>query len=247
MAQNGGDTDANKRIRQMINFIKQEAQEKAEEIRVKADEEFQIEKGRILNPEKLKLNQEFDRKFKDLEIQRKIEFSTQINKARLEVLEKRGKLMQEIQQTAFQRLGDVKKDTKQYEELLRKLIIQGLIRIDEAQVKIQCLKEDLNLLQNIVVKAVNDYKAIWKKEVGEESQVEVSVETEKFLPPSYVGGVVLTARQNKIMLDNTLAARLEICQDALSPIVRGRLFGVVEHVGIITKEKTEHEEQKHDH
>jgi len=109
MAQNGGDTDANKRIRQMINFIKQEAQEKAEEIRVKADEEFQIEKGRILNPEKLKLNQEFDRKFKDLEIQRKIEFSTQINKARLEVLEKRGKLMQEIQQTAFQRLGDVKK------------------------------------------------------------------------------------------------------------------------------------------
>jgi len=180
MAQNGGDTDANKRIRQMINFIKQEAQEKAEEIRVKADEEFQIEKGRILNPEKLKLNQEFDRKFKDLEIQRKIEFSTQINKARLEVLEKRGKLMQEIQQTAFQRLGDVKKDTKQYEELLRKLIIQGLIRIDEAQVKIQCLKEDLNLLQNIVVKAVNDYKAIWKKEVGEESQVEVSVETEKF-------------------------------------------------------------------
>jgi len=237
MAQNGGDTDANKRIRQMINFIKQEAQEKAEEIRVKADEEFQIEKGRILNPEKLKLNQEFDRKFKDLEIQRKIEFSTQINKARLEVLEKRGKLMQEIQQTAFQRLGDVKKDTKQYEELLRKLIIQGLIRIDEAQVKIQCLKEDLNLLQNIVVKAVNDYKAIWKKEVGEESQVEVSVETEKFLPPSYVGGVVLTARQNKIMLDNTLAARLEICQDALSPIVRGRLFGVVEHVGIITKEK----------
>jgi len=105
----------------------------------------------------------------------------------------------------------------------------------------------LNLLQNIVVKAVNDYKAIWKKEVGEESQVEVSVETEKFLPPSYVGGVVLTARQNKIMLDNTLAARLEICQDALSPIVRGRLFGVVEHVGIITKEKTEHEEQKHDH
>lgn len=200
-----------------------------------------------MNPEKLKLNQEFDRKFKDLEIQRKIEFSTQINKARLEVLEKRGKLMQEIQQTAFQRLGDVKKDTKQYEELLRKLIIQGLIRIDEAQVKIQCLKEDLNLLQNIVVKAVNDYKAIWKKEVGEESQVEVSVETEKFLPPSYVGGVVLTARQNKIMLDNTLAARLEICQDALSPIVRGRLFGVVEHVGIITKEKTEHEEQKHDH
>jgi len=62
MAQNGGDADAAKRIKQMINFIKQEAQEKAEEIRVKAEEEFQIEKGRILNPERLKLDHEFDKK-----------------------------------------------------------------------------------------------------------------------------------------------------------------------------------------
>ena len=48
------------------------AREKADEIRMKADEEFQIEKGRILNPERLKLNQEFDRKFKDLEIKQKM-------------------------------------------------------------------------------------------------------------------------------------------------------------------------------
>ena len=39
---------------------------------MKADEEFQIEKGRILNPERLKLNQEYDRKFKDLEIKQKM-------------------------------------------------------------------------------------------------------------------------------------------------------------------------------
>ena len=48
------------------------AREKADEIRMKADEEFQIEKGRILNPERLKLNQEFDRKFKELEIKQKM-------------------------------------------------------------------------------------------------------------------------------------------------------------------------------
>ena len=66
------DKDAKKRITQMINFILQEAREKADEIRMKADEEFQIEKGRILNPERLKLNQEFDRKFKDLEIKQKM-------------------------------------------------------------------------------------------------------------------------------------------------------------------------------
>jgi len=180
-----------------------------------------------------------------VEIQRKIEFSTQINKARLEVLEKRGKLMQEVQQDALARLGDVKKDSKKYEDLLKKLIVQGLIRIDEVQVKIQCLKEDLSILQNVVSKATEEYKKIWKAQVGEDVQLDVSVESEKFLPASYVGGVVLTARQNKIVLDNTLVARLEICQDSLLPIIRGRLFGVVEHTGVIYKDDDEKEHEKH--
>jgi len=52
---NNGDADANKRIKQMINFIKQEAHEKAEEIRLKAEEDFQVEKGKIINPERLKI------------------------------------------------------------------------------------------------------------------------------------------------------------------------------------------------
>jgi len=242
---NNGDADANKRIKQMINFIKQEAHEKAEEIRLKAEEDFQVEKGKIINPERLKLNQEFEKKFKELEIQRRIEFSTQINKARLEVLEKRGKFMAEIEETSFQRLGELKKDSKKYENLLYKLIIQGLIRIDESQIKIHCLKQDLNALQNVFSKAVAEFKVIWKDQVGEESNAEVSVETERFLSDSRVGGIVMTARQNKIVLDNTLAARLEICSESLLPIIRGRLFGVVEHIGVIYSDTNE--EQKHDH
>merc|ERR1719220_1078429 len=124
------DKEAKKRITQMINFIYQEAREKADEIKMKADEEFQIEKGRILNPERLKLNQEFDRKFKDLEIKQKIELSTQINKARLEVLEKRGELMRTVE-----------KDTNKYKDLLKTLMIQGFIRIDEEVVVVRVVKE----------------------------------------------------------------------------------------------------------
>eukprot|EP01083_Nonionella_stella_P306774 1075624_1 len=75
---------------------------------MKADEEFQIEKGRILNPERLKLNHEFDRKFKELEIKQKIELSTQINKARLQVLEKRGELMKQVENSAYKRLSSLK-------------------------------------------------------------------------------------------------------------------------------------------
>eukprot|EP01083_Nonionella_stella_P122917 370048_1 len=151
------DKDARKRIQQMINFITQEAREKADEIRMKADEEFQIEKGRILNPERLKLNQEFDRKFKDLEIKQKIELSTQINKARLQVLEKRGELMKQVENSAYKRLSSLKKDKKKYKELLKKLMIQVFIRMDETVVSVREDKQDCHLSATEIKEAVSDY------------------------------------------------------------------------------------------
>jgi len=235
------DKDAKKRITQMINFILQEAREKADEIRMKADEEFQIEKGRILNPERLKLNQEFDRKFKDLEIKQKIELSTQINKARLEVLEKRGELMKQVENDAYKRLSSLKSDKNKYKEILKKLMIQGFIRIDEETVVVRVVKEDLNLAASIFEDAVNEYEKIWKEQVGVADKINASLDKSRFLPAAAIGGISVYARNNKICLDNTLQARLGVCQQSLMPILRGRLFGVVAHQGIIYED----EQDKH--
>jgi len=221
----------------MINFILQEAREKADEIRMKADEEFQIEKGRILNPERLKLNQEFDRKFKDLEIKQKIELSTQINKARLQVLEKRGELMRTVENDAYKRLSSLKSDKNKYKELLKKLMIQGFIRIDETTVVVRVVKEDLDAAQSIFQDAVSEYKQIWKSQVGTDDDINASLDTSNFLPAAVVGGVSVYARNDKICCDNTLQARLTVCRLALMPILRGRLFGVVAHKGIIYEDE----------
>jgi len=221
-----------------MNFIGQEAREKADEIKMKADEEFQIEKGRILNPERLKLNQEFDRKFKDLEIKQKIELSTQINKARLEVLEKRGELMKTVENDTYNQLSTLKKDSNSYKELLKKLMIQGFIRIDEEVVVVRVVKEDLNLAQSVFDAAVAEYKKIWKQGVGVADPINATLDKTRFLPSAVVGGVSVFARNDKICLDNTLQARLGVAQQALMPILRGRLFGVVEHVGIIYEDET---------
>eukprot|EP01084_Bolivina_argentea_P221936 375765_1 len=237
------DKDANKRITQMINFIIQEAREKADEIRMKADEEFQIEKGRILNPERLKLNQEFDRKFKDLEIKQKIELSTQINKARLQVLEQRGELMRTVENDAYKRLNTLKSDEKKYKETLKQLMIQGFIRIDEEVVTVRVVKEDLSLAESVFDDAVSQYKKIWKQGVGVADDIKAKIDKSKFLPAAVVGGVMITARHGKITCDNTLSARLTVCQQALMPILRGRLFGVVAHVGIIYEDDDKKEKK----
>lgn len=62
----------NKQIQHMVSFIEQEAAEKANEILVKAEEEFNIEKGRIVQQEKLKIMQNYEKKEKQVDTQRKM-------------------------------------------------------------------------------------------------------------------------------------------------------------------------------
>ncbi len=49
------DSEINQQIKQMVQFIHQEAAEKANEIKLKADEEFNIEKLRMVEAEKARL------------------------------------------------------------------------------------------------------------------------------------------------------------------------------------------------
>lgn len=56
----------------MIAFIVQEAEEKAEEIDAKAEEEFQIEKGRLVQQQRLKIIEYYSKKEKQLEQQRRM-------------------------------------------------------------------------------------------------------------------------------------------------------------------------------
>jgi len=64
--------DAGKELRKMVAFIMQEASEKCREIQVKADEEFNIEKARLVHQETAAIEQQFERKVKQTETRRKM-------------------------------------------------------------------------------------------------------------------------------------------------------------------------------
>jgi V-type H+-transporting ATPase subunit E len=61
-----------KQLENMVSFIKKEAEEKAEEILAKAEEDFTIEKAKKVQAQKLKLMKEFERKMKEVEVQKKM-------------------------------------------------------------------------------------------------------------------------------------------------------------------------------
>merc|ERR1711970_1687637 len=86
------DAQVSKQIEHMIAFIQNESQEKVDEIHAKADEEFQIEKGRLVNQQRVKIIDHYTRKEKQLEQQKRLQQSKFINDGRLKVLKARESL-----------------------------------------------------------------------------------------------------------------------------------------------------------
>ncbi|OZJ04788.1 hypothetical protein BZG36_01879 [Bifiguratus adelaidae] len=200
-----------------VAFIKQEALEKAREIKVKADEEFNIEKAKLVRQETINIDSVFQRKIKQSQIQRKIYQSNQINKSRLKVLEEREKMLEELFQDARNQLASVSKDEQKYQTLLNDLVLQGFFTMMEDKVSISCRAQD----KNKVEMAIEDAKEKYKKALGKD--VEAIVDGE--LPTDGAGGITLAGFNGRIKVDNTLEARVAILEEQMLPQIRVLLFG----------------------
>ncbi|KAH9566828.1 hypothetical protein CY35_04G149600 [Sphagnum magellanicum] len=222
------DSEVSKQVQQMVHFIKQEAEEKANEISVAAEEEFNIEKLQLVEAEKKKIKQEYERKEKQVDVRKKIEYSTQLNASRLKVLQAQDDLVRKMKDAAEKQLRSVSLDDDDYPSLLEALILQGLLRLNESAVQLRCREHDLDYVKSVVNSAANSYA----KKTGADPP-EVFVDEKHFLPgppkegqhgSSCAGGVVLATKDGRIVLENTLDARLEVVFKQQLPEIRKRLF-----------------------
>merc|ERR1712213_66920 len=115
------DADVGKQIKHMMAFIEQEANEKAEEIDAKAEEEFNIEKGRLVQQQRLKIMEYYERKEKQVELQKKIQSSNLLNQARLRVLKARDDHVSTVLENAKKQLVTISQDQGRYPQLLEGL------------------------------------------------------------------------------------------------------------------------------
>jgi V-type H+-transporting ATPase subunit E len=216
---------ASDQIRQMVNFILQEAHEKGNEIRVKTEHDFNLEKQTRVHEAKLSIQEEFAKKEKDREIQARIERSAEIGECKVKKMKVRDDLLNNLVSEAGQKCAMVTRGTN-YPQLLQKLIVQGLIKIEETTVTIYCRGEDMATVKSILPAAVDEYVEIIEKESGIKLAPKVSINTNesKNLPDSSFGGVTLTAINGKIVCDNTMATRLELVYEELLPSIRAIIF-----------------------
>lgn len=223
------DGDVSKQIQQMVRFIRQEAEEKANEISVSSEEEFNIEKLQLVEAEKKKIKQEYDRKGKQVEVRKKIEYSMQLNASRIKVLQAQDDLVNGMKEAAGNELLRVSNDKKGYRKLLQGLIVQSLLRLKEPSVLLRCREMDLKVVESVLEDS--------KREYAEKAKVHAPTITidKVHLPPppsglehqclSCAGGVVMASQDGKIVCENTLDARLDVAFRQKLPEIRKRLFG----------------------
>ena len=179
----------------------------------------------MVHEAKLQIQDEFAKKEKDRQVQQRIARSAEIGACRVKKMKIRGDLLEDLIKEAGAKCAVVARGNN-YPQLVQKLIVQGLIKIEESEVTVFCRKEDVATVEKIVPKAVAEYVEIMQRESGVTLSPKVTVNTDrtKDLDDATHGGVLLTAVQGKIVCDNTLQSRLELVYEELLPSIRAILF-----------------------
>jgi len=203
----------------MMAFIDQEANEKAEEIDAKAEEEFNIEKGRLVQQQRVKIMEIYERKEKQIELQKKIQNSNLMNQARLRVLKAREDHISNVLEESKNRLSQLTRDPSRYKKILEGLLQQSFFQLLEEDVVVRCRKQDLTLLREVLDPAIKAYKASSKR------NIKVTVDQDNFLQADMSGGVEVLADNGRLKICNTLESRLDLISRQMLPELREMLFG----------------------
>ncbi len=175
--------------------------------------------GRLVQQQRVKIMEFYERKEKQIELQKKIQNSNLLNTARLRVLKAREDALRALQEEARQRLASLVRDQNGYRRLLEGLLTQALFQLLEDSVVIRCRQQDVQLVQEVLPRAAQAYKAVANKTVN------LTIDKENFLSPDISGGIELYAQRGKIRIENTLESRIDMISQQMLPELRQMLFG----------------------
>lgn len=206
-----------RQIQSMIDFIEREAQEKAEELDAAAQEEYDVEKMRLVEAEKTKIRANAEKKRKQVDVNRRVARANYSKMQRLRVMDERAKIMEQLHEQTRQKIMAKVADPSQYKPMLTSLIHQSLLSIRTDAV-IQCRQEDAAEVNRQIQELERWYK--------EKTGTAISIQTNKtFLNSEEVwGGVVAVSTDGRIVCNNTLSYRTKTCFNEQLPTVRYHLF-----------------------
>lgn len=206
-------------LKKMESFITKEAEEKAKEIQIKADEEYEIEKASIVRSEINAIDAAYQDKFKKASLAQQITKSTIANKTRLKVLATREEALETIFAATQDELKKLSSDNDKYKTLLAGLIEECLYSLMETSVTIKVRKVDVAVAKEAAKIAADNFS----KNAG--LTVDFKIDESDYLDKDLAGGVVVINSSGKISVNNTLDERLKLLSETALPAIRLEMFG----------------------
>lgn len=207
-----------RQIQSMIDFIEREAHEKAEELDQAAQEEYDVEKMRLVEAEKAKIRANLEKRKKQVEVDRRVARANHSKKQRLHMMEERGVILESLKEDIKKRILAKVQDTAGYKPMLGGLMRQAAAAVDSDSVVV-CRKEDEQLVNSLVGETV----AWFKSTHGRDITIEVC-RTENLKSEEAWGGVIFRSTDGRITSNNTLSARLGHCFTEQLPRIRYELL-----------------------
>ncbi|KAK9466248.1 ATPase, V1/A1 complex, subunit E [Lipomyces arxii] len=206
-------------LKKLVQFIKQEALEKAREIQIKAAEEFAIEKAKLVRSETTTIDTVYERRTKQASLAQQITKSNITNKTRLRVLAARQAVLDDVFEEASKKLSEISKDSDKYCYLLKDLILEGTFVLYEKAVKVSAREADYELVNKAIPLAQEEFKAAAGFDIS------ISINESDPLPSESSGGVIVIGSAGKIVVTNTLEERLNLLNEESLPAIRVAIFG----------------------
>ncbi|KAI9836939.1 MAG: V-ATPase V1 sector subunit E [Sclerophora amabilis] len=206
-------------LKKMTAFIRQEALEKAKEIQIKADEEFAIEKSKLVREETSSIDSSYEKRFKQAAMSQQITRSTVANKSRLRVLTARQAVLDDLFDQARDKLGAFTKDKAKYQETLKNLILEGAYALNEGKILVRARKPDYDVAKKAIGEAQKEYKEKVNKDIS------IELDDKNPQPEACSGGLSIVGGGGKIDINNTFEERLRLLETDALPSVRTTLFG----------------------
>jgi len=210
---------ARAQVSHMREFIMHEAREKAEEIGCKAEQDYTVEKQRLVEEEKLRIKKDFERRQSNVDLESKIANATETNKNKLLVLSAAAVEVEKTFIEAFERLKGISNDAGAYQTLLKALITEGVASLGLPEVLVRCRAQDVAAVQQAISAVSTGAK------ISLDQTAPITVDTSVVnIPKECIGGVVVTSADGKIKCFQTLNSRLQVAYDTALPCIKPVLF-----------------------
>lgn len=140
-------------LKKMVSFIRQEALEKAREIHIKADEEFQVLKARLIQQDKAKIDTQYDLKCKEALRKQQILKSQSTNQARIQLLNAQDKLVDDFFDGLRKASANIESNKEAYKQFLKDLIVASIFKVSESEFEVQFREKDRDFADDICKQA----------------------------------------------------------------------------------------------